>query len=872
MKKKLNRFLFEGPPAENDFENLQSKEKPNQNYSSVNKVSRQGRDTTPYKVKNDNFASINNNEITIDKGKKGVEYENDLYDLFEKAYENLEKAQAAALELENNPSYIENGLNVFVNAFSSLLKFNSEQYKKHVKFVKMSSKLPNGATGAGLAIKNILIGNNPVFRETNGGYTLDSKLIDNFLENAIPNTLRITVYGNYELLKSGVISFGQGIASTLNFVGKAVDATHEGFLRDSPTYKKACNELYNASTEVINFLSDERNIELMRMALLTSDPRSGKSPIVYNPSNPHMKKLANDVDKINDDKKVEKELNLTKDELILNRNISRDFILNTVLSDIDDDDEKTIENNKKDATSISDLIAKSIENLEVKEGDTTDKKDIEVLKSSIKRLKSYKNYTPQELIENPSILEDINENFTSAMTDFEKNQDKFEENEIKSITQFISSFKKIQPIFPEAVKSFNKIKQDPKVFENIKVFYKNQGIFNLSTNLDTLTTNYKKYLETKRKQESEILNDPLRLSTDEVEKTSFRKNLFLLTFHVKLIDMIIYFLNRFSEKILNNTTSQEISYRGNKFLLNMYKICLEDVNLKTMKEQKYSSEKIGLEDIVKNFDDLSIITKTGKLLSDKMLSVNDKLVGFYSSKKREEKIGLILKSLQEHYSPNHNNPSSNKNKNKGNSTANFKMSSMIDEVPIQEQEPEKNDDIDFELQRKLIFTKIEVALKKIPLIDTIVLLTNKNSTGIKSELFENDYFLYEIDISNLYDKIFNEPKLWDYIMTLNKQENNNKDFKIEEPLNISEELRDFSIFDLREYINISTEEKISIKYDNIEINEKGNLDFTIESFQFLNKQIANKKDPDLNPIQLIDLFKLSGLDFLTQNKNIFIDV
>lgn len=870
MKKKLNRFLFEGPPAGDDFENLQSKEKPNQNYSSVNKVSRQGRDTTPYKVKNDNFAAINNNEITIDKSKKGVEYENDLYDLFEKAYENLEKAQAAALELENNPSYIENGLNVFVNAFSSLLKFNSEQYKKHVKFVKMNSKLPNGATGAGLAIKNILIGNNPVFRETNGGYTLDSKLIDNFLENAIPNTLRTTVYGNYELLKSGVISFGQGIASTLNFVGKAVDATHEGFLRDSPTYKKACNELYNASTEVINFLSDERNIELMRMALLTSDVRSGGSPVVYNPSNPHMKKLANDVDRINDDKKVEKELNLTKDELILNRNISRDFILNTVLSDIDDDDEKTIENNKKDAASISDLIAKSIENLEAKEGDTTDKKDIEVLKNSIKRLKSYKNYTPEELIENPAILEDINKTFINSIADFEKNQDKFEENEIQSITQFISNFKKIQPVFPEAVKYFNKIKEDPKVFENIKVFYKNQGIFNLSTNLDTLTSNYKKYLETKRKQENEILNDPLRLSTDVVEKTSFRKNLFLLTFHIKLIDMIIYFLNRFSEKILNNTSSQETSYRGNKFLLNMYKICLDDVNFKTMKDQKYSDEKIDLKDIIKNFDDLSIITNTGKLLSEKMISANDKIVGFYSSKKNEEKIDLILKSLQEHYSPNYNNPSSNRDK--GNRT-NFKLSHMIDEVPIQEQEPEKNDDIDFELQRKLIFTKIEVALKKIPLIDTIVLLTNKNSTDIKSKLFENDYFLYEIDISNLYTKIFNEPKLWDYIMTLNKQEeNNNKDFKIEEPLNISEELRDFSIFDLREYINIAPEEKISIKYDNIETNAKDNLDFTIESFQFLNKQIVNKKDPDSNPIQLIDLFKLSGLDFLTQNKNIFIDV
>ena len=868
MKRKINKFLFESPPEIDlnnfqnyDFENLQSSEKQNQTkkYSSSSDVNQeQQRDRKRYLSSDTSF----DNEKNI-----RTEYKNDLYDLFEEYYDEMQKAEELAIELKNNPSpgVIEATLDAFAKAFDCLLKFNQKEYAKYQK----QKQLVNDK-----GFYTMFLGKNPVFiRNNSGGIQLDPMIINNFILNAPGNLTREIAYGVPESFSRLIMDTGKNI---VNFYNTSVEFIDEKAPTYSNAFRKAGDAVINTLNDGYNFITDPQNIELFQNIMVIS----AFSDDMHSADNPYLQKAFSSLENIFDDKAVQKKLGLTKSELDLNRNISRNYILN-VMSDDDEDDV----NKKNNAVNISQQIQNSIKNLKVinNSNDSSDSNDEdsamkEDLNKAFNRLKGYKNYTPEELLKNPNLINQIGDEIEGAIVNFEKNKQDFDNDEIKSIQNVITNFKKFKDTFPTIIENFKEISEDETVFENIKKFYKDQGIFNLNTNLDTLQNNYKNYLEQKHKQYEETLKDPLGLSDSVRIQNNFRRDLFLLRFHIKLIDTVVYFLNRFTEKILKNNKG---SYRGNNFLSSIYQICLNNVNEKTIDDQKYSTEQLDLGNIAKNFKDINVIsdmynyqkgaennfTDQGFFSkNNRLLSNNDKIVGFYSRQKNSDKIDMILESLRKHYNPSYVYVRDQEEKKPDNTE---EGSFGIEEPePIQSQEL----DPDFELNLKFIFTKIEIALKDAFLIDTIVLLSQKNSTKIDSKLLNNDYILYQIDISSLYNKIFNEPKLWDYIITLTNQKNSvNSEFKIENPINMTEELKDFSIFDLREYINITPEEKITIPYENIETKQKESLDFVIESFQFLNKQIQNKKDPDLNPIQLRDLFNIAGLDFLTQNKNIFID-
>jgi hypothetical protein len=865
MKKKKNKFLFESPPeidlnsSKNyDSENLQSKES-DDNYSSIDKINRfNQRDRDPYK-ENEGFVQVNNSK----KEDKKSKYTSDLYDLFENLYDIQLKSEEAALELKKNPGMIEETLIYFNQLFDAVLAFDQEQYKKYVKSKNDS-------------FHTILIGNNPIFRQTsNGGYVFDSKLIDNFVNHQlsgenIAKATRMIVYGMPEtILNSYLFPLGNAIVNGYNLSVKVTDDSIEYIKNNLSFFDKVCTSLYKASNKIYDFFTDEQNHEMISDIFIVQNAmQTGNFK-----NNPYINQSLQNISKIKDDKSVQEKFNITKNELNLNRSFTRSYFLNTVLNDIDEDEED-VKSNKDNISDISQKIENSMKNLIQSTGQDM-KLDPADFKNSFDRLKGYVNYTPEQLINNPELIDNISNQIEDSIRDVKENKEIFSQEEINSIQKLAASFIKTKDLFKDVKNNFQKIKEDTKVFENIKRFYKDQGIFNLSTNLDTLKNNYKNYLQEKHKQQEDILNDPLNISEESLKISNFKKDLFLLRFHIKLIDMVVYFLNRFTEKILKEDKN---SFRGDNFLTSIYQICLNDVNRKTFDEQKYSAaEELDLQNIVKSFKDINIVTKSFEKNNDntdslffskdnKLLSNDDKIVGFYSRKKNSDKIDMILESLRKHYNPTYDRDEKEKTlDNKRLQTGSF---------GIEEPEPITSQDLDpdFELQLKLIFTKIEIALKNLTLLDTIVLLSNRNVTNKKdSKLLQNDYLLYQIDISNLYPKIFNNPKLWDYIITLNKQEEQSGEFKIQKPLNMTEELKDFKIFNLIDYINTNVEEKITINYNNIETKEKETLDFTIESFQFLNKQISNKKENDLNPIELKDLFEAADLGFLTQNKNIFID-
>lgn len=874
MKRKINKFLFESPPdidlnnfQNYDFENLQSTEKKSQTkkYSSADDVNQsQQRDRKKYLSTDTSF----DNEKNV-----RTEHKSDLYDLFEEYYENLQKAEELAAELENNPGIIKETLESFADAFDSFLKFDQRQYAKYEEQKRLVYEK---------GFHTMFLGKNPIFeKREDGGIQFDRRIIDNFFKYAPGNLTRAVVYGVPEGYYRLITETGKGI---INFWNASVEFIDEKIPIIDETCQKAADTVVNTLNDGYNFITDPQNVELMQnlMVIGMSDD------MMYSMGNTqYLEKAFKNTENIFDDKKVQKELGLTKSELDLNRAVSRNYILN-VMNDVDDDeDEVNKKNNNINIAQISQNLQNSMKNFEgFNNSNDSDINEDSVMQEDLNkvfnRLKGYKNYTPEDLLNNPNLINQIGDEIEGAITDFEKNKQHFDNDEIQSIQNAVKNFKKTKEIFPKIIEKFKDITQDKTVFENIKKFYKDQGIFNLNTNLDTLKNNYKNYLEQKHKQYEETLKDPLGLTDSVRIQNNFRRDLFLLRFHIKLIDTVVYFLNRFAEKILKNDKG---SYRGNNFLSSIYQICLNNVNEKTIDDQKYSTEQLDLGNIAKNFNDINVISdmynyQKGKgaennftdqgffSKNNRLLSNNDKIVGFYSRQKNSDKIDMILESLRKHYNPSYFRDQEEKKLDNNNTRLQSGSFGIEEPEPIQSQEL----DPDFELNLKLIFTKIEIALKNAFLIDTIVLLSQKNSTKIDSKLLNNDYILYQIDISSLYNKIFNEPKLWDYIITLTNQKNSvNGEFKIEKPINMTEELKDFSIFDLREYINITPEEKITIPYENIETKTKESLDFVIESFQFLNKQIQNKKDPDLNPIQLIDLFKLSGLDFLTQNKNIFIN-
>jgi hypothetical protein len=772
----------------------------------VNKNDYEYEDFTQEKENPEAFDEINfQNSLNDDDDKK-----QDAYEIFSVYHKKYLKALEIVENIKKSPNKFKILVDDLKDAYEDLLKWDRKQARKYLEAEAQPGISITGYQTVYVdGIKKIKP--KPIFvKNHNGGIQFSPTLADDLVSTAF----RTAFYYPALNLNRGLEAMGRDIAALYNlsveYVGKPL----------TPYIMKAIVPIADGLEKSYKFLVDNGDV-------IKANIRAGILPDEHN-----LKEL----EKAEKNRSIELKAGLNSDEVHMNRKASKILLNQAFNNDFYnevEDDFQMDENNFKD------LIKKNIENKLIPESEKNNPESQKIkntLLKSFENITNFKNEKVSDLLEDSSKIDQIFVNTNTAIQNYKAANVNNPDKDFKDMTKLITEFEKFQQKIPEIKSALNSLSKAPD-FEKIKSFYKNYGIFNLGGNQKILLNNFSTYVKIKSNTEEEVINNPLDISSSKLSEEVFKQNFALLGFKFQLMHLTIYYLNRFTENLMALQGQLSNSYVGKNYLSIIYTLNFKDLNLKIEKElgDKVAEESsLTLNDYINISNNIQLKGSAASESDDKffskenvLLSKEDKIVGMYCRKKNEEKVESIFNIADE------------------------RMSSVL------EQNFENN---------KQVIKKVVDSIRKIPIIDTLVLLS-------KNPEKDNDYFLYQIDISNLYEKFFQDENLLGYVVEFTKNiknSQNTNNFEIELPVNSSEELENYKVLDLRKFIETSEEKKVSVKMQHPRTKENlPEISFKFEYFQFMNKKIENSLDPELNPVFLEDLFKLAGLEFLTNSNSIF---
>ena len=853
MKKK--NFLIESPPDQSSLEwsedlNNSKKFKSGREGQFVKRATATNkRDRTDYYVENPRSYAYEEFEQEKERPEEfndeiieadGIKY--DSYDIFNEYYKRFLKALDVVEDIKKNPDLL------------TKLGRDLKHYWEHlIEWDRKYSRLFwGGTTQPGISITGyeesykadgtFKYTPKPIFvKKKDGSISFNArKVLEDVAEHAALNVyfgIPLTISRELEVLTTSVVDLYNVYARTVNSGVNWADKNVVKPIADTAFVKKTIDVLDTGLKKTFNFFEENKDIILTSIAMSAGDGGGYQN-----------KELAKHLDNAIKLKKLREKTGLTDNEIEINRKAARvnyNRIFQNNFYDDDEDDEK----NLKETENLSKIIQNKLES----DLNTKDKTDLEnnkkIVLKSFENIRNFKNEKISDIFENDAKIDEMFANTNTAIENYKSynnNNNKNKDEDFDNMNKLFSEFEKLQQKIPEFKSTISAINKAPD-FKKIKDFYKNYGILNLGSNQQTLFNNFSVYLKNKSKLEEEVLDNPLDVSNSKMIEETFKENFTLLGFKTKLIDLTIYYLNRFTENLLSSGGTYD-SYRGQNFLASIYNITFRDLNRKIgakMDSKLLIKDFINISDNIKLTGNWTPGTVNGETSTptindtffsknNVLLSKDDKIIGMYCRNRSKDKVHeLILHGFD---------PDEDKN---------------IPSTVGQYFENNKN-----------VIKKIVESIQKIPVIDTIVLLS-------KNPDKKDDYFLYQIDISSLYSKIFSDENLLGYIIEFQKMKNKtekNNEFEIEMPVNSSEELENYKALDLRNFIETSDTKEVTITIEHPLTKDKNELKFKFEYFQFLNKQIKNSLDNELNPIFLEDLFKLSGLEFLTNSNSIFKDI
>lgn len=508
------------------------------------------------------------------------------------------------------------------------------------------------------------------------------------------------------------------------------------------------------------------------------------------------------------------------------------------------------------------------------------------------RLKKYENTTASDIIENPSKISEIITTTQDAIQKLQENVDsKKIEVESDQATQLTKLYKQLDEFKTVLVPRINdKFKGiDEKTKKNLINYFQNYGIFNLNpqNSENNLRDMYNEFSRLTKQNTDEILSRPFSSSNNPTLKINLtKKKILQLSIYLKILDNSLYQINHFTDLFLtssimnkNDTDPMSGNFVGNNRdsmttnnLLNVIMGLMK--NELNNKLSDKNSGKLNIDNMdellepvtrLQTFKNISIDTSSPNtadaFYAPKMLNANDKIVGMFSQKSIVENILNNYQNIMKKW---------------------IEKISKWDHITKRSRE-------DFIEQ----FTK---KFNKIPIITSLILLSNHDIEKNSNPIEKRYYYLYQLDISKIYDVFLKNDDFFENFLNIRLSDDVSKsnldktvgEFYILEPNEIVDEKERqmtfskdmiLSVFDIRKYIKTDDEmvqyiEPLELDELNNEDNKNNknnknnvmeNLNFSYETFSFENKKISDKK----NSKNLSDLFVQAGLSDLVTNKNIF---
>jgi hypothetical protein len=509
------------------------------------------------------------------------------------------------------------------------------------------------------------------------------------------------------------------------------------------------------------------------------------------------------------------------------------------------------------------------------------------------RLKKYENIQVSEIIEDPKKISEIVITTQTAMKKLEENAKEkkidLTSNELTQLTNAFLQLEKFKTdLLPQINEKFKGI--DDKTKKELTNYFKNYGIFDLSKkSKEDIGGMYNDFNKLDKQNADQILSQPFTSHNNPTLNTNLlKKKILQLSIYSKILDNALYQINHFTDLLLTSslinksdqdatgiTKENTISSMTTNNLLNVVMGLM-----KTELNNKLNDKDTGKLNINNMDDILSPVTKLGNFefgsvdtppakvanafYASKMLNVNDKIVGIFSQK-------TIVNNLL------------------NNSEFIARVYAKIQSLPKY-----------LDSQKPLLKEAFLKKFNRIPIITSLILLSNHGVIKNSNEIEKKYYYLYQLDISKIYEVLFDDQNFFDAFLDIrfkgedegeDEEEITNKkisDYNIVEPTKIEytnqlqKKVTDankikMSIFDIRKYIKTNADVVQTIELEIPELKDIANFeDLNYETFSFEDKELisrVNKEEfSETNPEitkKLSDLFVKADLADLISNKNIF---